>query len=50
MTGPEALALGAWDQARAAAFETTLAAGESAEALEGLGPGPSPKGCGCPTK
>ncbi len=36
MTGREALSRGAWAEARAA-FETSLASGESADALEGLG-------------
>lgn len=36
MTGQEALSRGAWADARAA-FETSLSAGESPEALEGLG-------------
>src|SRR5580765_4461430 len=36
MTGPEALARGSWSEARAA-FASSLAVGESPEALEGLG-------------
>src|SRR3982751_1282210 len=36
MTGQEALSRGAWAEARAA-FETALASGESADALEGVG-------------